>query len=199
MDPVYFMLMSRESLLRELEVYRPADAREAAMVAELAAFVRMHRACFERSLAIGHVTASAWVIDERRTHALLTHHRKLDRWLQLGGHADGEDDLRRVALREAQEESGLTAIRFATQAIYDIDVHALPARPAEPAHKHYDVRFALVADRAAPTVVSDESHELAWLPIADLAGPGTDASVGRLARKTRSLPPFADRESESIT
>jgi 8-oxo-dGTP pyrophosphatase MutT (NUDIX family) len=180
--------MSREGLLGELQAYRPADARETAMVGELAAFVRAHPDCFERSLSIGHVTASAWVVDESRTHALLTHHRKLGKWLQLGGHADGDDDVRRVALREAREESGLTAIRFADGKIYDVDVHDVPARGSEPAHKHYDVRFAFIADRTAPTVVSDESHELAWLPVADLSAPGVDPSVRRLAQKTSSLP-----------
>jgi len=180
--------VSRETLLRELDSYRPADAREGAMVAELAAFVRAYGDCFERRRTIGHVTASAWVVDENRTHALLTHHRKLGRWLQLGGHADGDDDVRRVALREAREESGLSAIRFADPAIYDVDVHEIPARPAEPAHKHYDVRFAFIADRAVPTSASAESHELAWLPIAGLDAAGVDESVRRLARKTPSLP-----------
>jgi 8-oxo-dGTP pyrophosphatase MutT (NUDIX family) len=180
--------MSREGLLGELQAYRPADARETAMVGELTAFVRAHPDCFERGLSIGHVTASAWVVDESRTHALLTHHRKLGKWLQLGGHADGDDDVRRVALREAREESGLTAIRFADGLIYDVDVHDISARGSEPAHKHYDVRFAFIADRTAPTVVSDESHELAWLPVADLAAPGVDPSVRRLAQKTSSLP-----------
>jgi 8-oxo-dGTP pyrophosphatase MutT (NUDIX family) len=133
------------------------------------------------------VTASAWLVDESLTFALLTHHRKVGRWLQLGGHADGDDDVRRVALREAREESGLTAIRFASPAIYDMDIHPIPARPGEPAHEHYDVRFALIGDRNAPTLVSAESHDLAWLPIADLAAPGGDESVRRLARKTPRL------------
>jgi 8-oxo-dGTP pyrophosphatase MutT (NUDIX family) len=177
--------MSRARLLGELALYRPADARESDMVARLTAFVDRHQRCFERELAIGHVTASAWIVDESRTFALLTHHRKLGRWLQLGGHADGDDDVRRVAMREAREESGLTAIRFAGTSIYDVDVHAIPARPGEPAHEHYDIRFALIADCAAPLIVSDESHELAWLPIASLDTAGVDESVRRLARKTR--------------
>jgi 8-oxo-dGTP pyrophosphatase MutT (NUDIX family) len=179
--------MSRASLLAELVAYTPADAREAAMRSEIAAFVRDHADCFERSLLVGHLTASAWVVDADRTHALLTHHRKLGRWLQLGGHADGDDDLRRVALREAREESGLTAIRFAGASIYDLDVHAIPAREREPAHFHYDVRFAFIADRSQPTVVSAESHELAWRPITALGDADVDPSLRRLARKTGSL------------
>jgi len=179
--------MSRASLLAELVAYAPADAREAAMRSEIAAFVRDHADCFERTLLLGHLTASAWVVDADRTHALLTHHRKLGRWLQLGGHADGDDDLRRVALREAREESGLTAIRFAGTSIYDLDVHAIPARGREPAHTHYDVRFAFIAERTQPTVVSAESHELAWRPITTLRGADVDPSLRRLALKTGSL------------
>jgi 8-oxo-dGTP pyrophosphatase MutT (NUDIX family) len=177
----------RARLLSELALYTPADAREAAMAAALTAFVSANVACFERTLLIGHLTASAWVVDETYTHALLTHHRKLGKWLQLGGHADGESDVRRAALREATEESGLATLRFAHHAIYDIDVHPIPARGAEPAHHHYDVRFAFIADRNAPLVVSEESHALAWRPIAQLDVADIDESVRRLARKTAGL------------
>jgi 8-oxo-dGTP pyrophosphatase MutT (NUDIX family) len=179
--------MSRSSLLAELAAYAPADAHERAMVDEVRSFVRDHVDCFARTLQVGHVTASAWLLDESLTATLLTHHRKLGRWLQLGGHADGDDDVRRVALREAREESGLTAIRFADERIYDVDVHLIPSRAGEPAHRHFDVRFALIADRFAPTVVSDESHALAWIPLDELDALGIDPSVRRLAAKTQTL------------
>ncbi len=179
--------MTRAALLAELGRYAPADAHERAMTQDVIAFVDAHPDCFERTCPTGHITASAWVLDEEKSHVLLTHHRKLDRWLQLGGHADGDPDVRRVARREALEESGLANIRFAQHAIYDIDVHEIPARGAEPAHKHYDVRFAFIADRAAPTVVSDESHELAWVSLGELAALGADESVIRLAAKTATL------------
>jgi 8-oxo-dGTP pyrophosphatase MutT (NUDIX family) len=178
---------TRESVLEELRGYAAADARESAMRARLIAFVAAQPDAFERSLRAGHVTASAWVVDPGHTLALLTHHRKLGRWLQLGGHADGDPDLRRVALREAREESGLRSLRLARAGIYDLDVHAIPARPGEPAHEHYDVRFALEADPAEPLVVSAESKELAWVPLAALADYGADESVLRLARKTTAL------------
>ena len=179
---------TRSTLLEELRAYLPSDAREAAMRERLIAFVTAHADAFARALQIGHVTASAWIVDPARTRALLTHHRKLGRWLQLGGHADGDPDVRRAALREAREESGLASLRFLRDEIYDLDVHPIPARAGEPAHDHYDVRFAFEADPAEPLVVSTESKELAWIPLGALAGYGADASVLRLARKTVGLP-----------
>jgi 8-oxo-dGTP pyrophosphatase MutT (NUDIX family) len=180
-------IASRASLLDELRAYVPADAREAAMRDRLIAFVAANASAFERTLAIGHVTASAWIVDPSRTRALLAHHRKLDKWLQLGGHVDGDPDVRGAALREAREESGLTSLRFAADGIYDLDVHEIPARPGEPAHEHYDVRFALEADPAEPLVTSTESYALAWIALGDLAAYGADESVLRLSRKTGSI------------
>jgi 8-oxo-dGTP pyrophosphatase MutT (NUDIX family) len=133
----------REWLLNKLRVHTPRDAHEAAMAEALRQFVANHANCFERSLRIGHITGSAWIVDRGRTHALLTHHRKLNKWLQLGGHADGDPDILRVALREAREESNLDAIRPVSEDIFDVDIHVIPARGAEPEHLHYDVRFLL--------------------------------------------------------
>lgn len=178
---------TRTGLLAELRAYGPFDAREAAMRERLAAFVAAQPRAFERALAIGHVTASAWIVDPARTRALLAHHRKLGKWLQLGGHVDGDPDVRAAALREAREESGLTSLRLVSERIYDLDVHAIPARPGEPAHDHYDVRFAFEADPAEPLVVNAESHALAWVALGDLPAYGADESVLRLARKTGAL------------
>jgi 8-oxo-dGTP pyrophosphatase MutT (NUDIX family) len=115
---------------------------------------------------------------------LLTHHRKLGLWLQLGGHADGDSDLARVALKEAEEESGLRDLALAP-GIFDLDRHWIPQHREVPPHWHYDVRFVVRAygDEEA-FVVSDESHDLAWRDIAALADdPDADASVRRMARK----------------
>ena len=114
------------------------------------AFVEQNEMCFERSLDIGHITGSAWVLDFHRTHTLLTHHAKLDKWLQLGGHSDGDPDTLEVALREVREESGLVEVRPISEAIFDVDAHLIPARGAEPEHIHYDIRFLAEADREAP-------------------------------------------------
>src|SRR5688572_24376371 len=103
--------MHRRSLISLLEAYTPSDATDAAARDRILRFVRAHDDCFERTLLEGHVTGSAWIVNPARTRCLLTHHRKLDRWLQLGGHADGQTDILEVAMREAVEESGLTSLR----------------------------------------------------------------------------------------
>ncbi len=159
------------------------------MVNRVRAFVAAYDACFERSLAVGHVTGSAWVVSRTRDAAVLVHHRKLDKWLQPGGHADGDPDVRAVARREAIEETGLATLDPALPGIFDIDVHAIPARPGEPAHEHFDLRFAFFADRADALAVSAESHDVAWIAFADIEGYAIDESVRRLVRKTSALPP----------
>ncbi|MBM3990535.1 MAG: NUDIX hydrolase [Planctomycetes bacterium] len=138
-----------------------------------------------RTLLEGHLTASALVVDARGERALLTHHRKLGRWLQLGGHCDGDANLAHVALREATEESGIPDLAVLPWPL-DLDIHAIPARPGgaqragEPEHLHYDTRFLVVAPPGALEVTSDESLELRWVAPDELEQLSTDASVRRL-------------------
>lgn len=175
--------MHRRALLNLLAAHQPFDDAEAAALREITAFVQAHPDCFERSLDIGHVTGSAWLIDESGQRALLTHHRKLDKWLQLGGHADGNPDVLAVAIREAEEESGLQDIVPVSTAIFDVDVHPIPAHGGVPPHVHYDVRFLLRARGPTDFVVSDESHDLAWVRANEIPTLNTDDSVLRMGKK----------------
>ena len=177
--------MHRNLLLERLSAHTPYDGHEAVMMEALRQFVAAHADCFERSLQIGHITGSAWIVDRDRTHALLTHHRKLNKWLQLGGHADGDPDILRVALREAREESNLEAIRPVSEDIFDVDIHVIPARGAEPEHLHYDVRFLFEADRSAPIAASEESRSLVWMPLAEISRVNPEESLARMVAKTR--------------
>jgi 8-oxo-dGTP pyrophosphatase MutT (NUDIX family) len=140
-------------------------------------------AAFHRDCWPGHFTGSAWLVSADGRRALLTHHRKLDRWLQLGGHADGDIDLRAVALREATEESGLGGLQV-DAGIFDIDCHAIPARGGEPEHWHHDVRFVVRAGGDERFSVSVESKALAWVDIEELARrDDIDASLRRMATR----------------
>ncbi len=142
--------------------------------------------CFKPELQIGHVTGSAWIVNKARDVALLTHHKKLNIWVQLGGHADGDSNIQRVAEREALEESGLMDLVTVSPEIFDIDIHEIPARKTEPAHYHYDCRFLIQAETEDYTV-SDESHDLKWIPLADMSTYTTEESVLRMVRKTASF------------
>ncbi len=172
------------ALLRQHES-RAEAGREAAILAEFFPFIAAYPDCLSRSCLEGHLTASAWVVDAERTRVLLTHHRKLNLWIQLGGHADGEADLLAAALREVREESGLTRVRAVSAEVFDVDRHRIPARKTEPEHWHFDVRFLIEADPAEPVVVSDESHDVAWVPLADVTRLNAEDSVARMVRKTR--------------
>ena len=176
----------RDQVLTLLRAHaaKPLDAHEAAMAADMIRFVEAHSECAERTFQIGHLTGSAWIVDRERKRTLLTHHRKLNKWLQLGGHADGQLDLQAVAMREAHEESGLTRLRVVDAAIFDVDRHLIPARKTEPDHWHYDIRFMIEADPDEPFVVSDESHDLAWIEVARMAEFNAEESMARMARKT---------------
>jgi 8-oxo-dGTP pyrophosphatase MutT (NUDIX family) len=182
---------ARRALLEHLPAYLRRFPDEADVVARFRAFVTAHPDCFERSCAPGHVTGSAWIVSHDRRRFLLTHHRKLRRWLQLGGHADGDPDTAAVALREATEESGvaglaLVAIDGRVQPL-DLDAHEIPARGDEPAHVHYDVRFLVVAPPDARTTVGAESLDLRWFAADERLAVDHDESVARLLRKARAV------------
>lgn len=174
--------MHRRPLLNLLDRYLARWPDEAETVAQFRDLVVAHEDCFERTCLPGHITGSAWLVDDTGTRVLLTHHKKLNRWLQLGGHSDGEPDTLEAARREAEEESGLTAVAL-DDVPMDLDVHEIPARGVEPAHYHYDVRFAFRVEGTTNFVVSDESHDLAWVPIHEIGAYTDDESVLRLARK----------------
>lgn len=142
-------------------------------------FLDEHPDALERSSTTGHFTASALVLDARRERALLTHHVKLGRWLQIGGHCDGDANAAGVALREVREESRLTGLLIDPRPI-DLDIHTIPARPGEPEHQHLDVRFLVHAPGRAEPRPNHESLEMAWFGPHDLGGLHTDASVRRL-------------------
>ncbi len=170
-------------LIEMLERHDPFDDLERAHRERALTFIREARACTSRATLEGHVTASAWIVSPDRKSVLLTHHRKLDRWLQLGGHVEGDRAIQQAALREAIEESGIDDIRLVNDALFDIDVHPIPARGAEPAHFHYDFRFLMQAGRP-DFVVGDESINLAWVDIAAITIGEEDDSIVRMAIKT---------------
>ncbi len=181
--------MHRQLLLNLLRQHPPADAGEQDMTAATIAFVASQPDCFERSLLTGHITGSAFIIDRnQRQRTLLIHHRKLNRWLQPGGHADGHPDVAAVALREAQEETGLRLLQLVgppngTPPIFDVDIHRIPARTNEPAHLHYDIRFLVEADPNEPFGLSEERVNIRWFLLEEAIFYAESESIERMVRK----------------
>jgi 8-oxo-dGTP pyrophosphatase MutT (NUDIX family) len=159
-----------------------AALADAQVLAQFRALLALAPGCYRRDCWPGHFTGAAWLVSPTGGQVLLTHHRKLDRWLQLGGHADGDSDLGRVALREATEESGLDGLAL-EPAIFDLDRHWIPPRAPDPGHWHYDVRFVVRATHSTQFVVSAESKALEWRDVAAIANDARfDDSMRRMSR-----------------
>ena len=146
------------------------------------AFVDGHPDALHRSCEVGHLTGSALVVDPSTRCALLLFHAKVRRWLQPGGHADGDANLAAVALREATEETGIDGLAVHPVPI-DLDVHRfVSARRDEPDHDHHDVRFLVVSPPGAQPAINHESEGARWVAFGDLASIGVDDGVLRMAR-----------------
>ena len=173
--------MHRRKLLEGLRVYQQANPEELELVDRFDSFINENVDCFDRSNLEGHVTGSAWLVSPDGRQVLLTHHKKLGRWLQLGGHSDGEPNTLLVSQREAEEESGLK-VQPLDESIFDIDIHEIPARADEPTHLHFDVRFLFRA-RDLKFVVSSESHDLRWVDLLNIEQFSNEWSVVRMRDK----------------
>lgn len=162
----------------------PLGDEERAMADDAIAFIGGHPDCLLRSCLPGHLTGSAWVMNPAGTRVLLTLHRKLGRWLNPGGHADGDADLPAVGLREAREESGLPGVRLVSPALFDFDRHWIPERRDVPGHFHYDFRFLCEADDREPLQITEESTDLAWVDRSEVLKLNPAESIRRLVVKS---------------
>ncbi|MBN2873023.1 MAG: NUDIX hydrolase [Halothiobacillaceae bacterium] len=182
--------MHRCDLLEQLARYETRHLDEAAFVERARQFVATHPDTFYRHHLPAHVSASTWVVNPSRYAVLLMHHRKLDRWLQPGGHADGDTDMRQVALKECAEETGVAPehIRLVHEAIFDVDIHSTQ-EPFEGAieHHHIDIRYLVEIDDSLPVPGNEESFELRWVPLSMVARLNNSRSTLRMVEKTRRM------------
>jgi 8-oxo-dGTP pyrophosphatase MutT (NUDIX family) len=181
--------MHRQELLNLLRRHRTRFMDEAAYIRRASTFVEEHEDIFYRELWPAHVTGSAWVVSPDRESVLMLHHRKLDQWFQPGGHADGDNDVLRVALRETSEETGLDPahIRLIDEAVFDVDIHTILASHEAPRHEHIDIRFLVEIDDSLPLPGSDEAHEVLWVDFHDISRFNNNRSTYRMVEKTREL------------
>lgn len=183
-----YLSSDKETFKKQLLAYVPKQEAEKAFQQRMLFLLDNYPNCFERSLLHAHFTASAWVVNKELTHCLLTHHAKLDRWLQIGGHADGDPELRRVCLKEVSEESGLKDICLADGQIFDLDIHLIPERKGIPAHDHYDVRFLVFGNMDEELQINHESKQMKWLTLAEAAAYSeANDSIVRMINKTVEL------------
>ncbi len=186
--------MKRTPVLGMLKSYETADGPEKQMLRDIIGFIERHPDCFERSLQEGHITASAWIINPAGTHVLLIHHVKLDKWLQPGGHCDGDADVLNVAMKEANEETGLV-VKPLHPAIFDIDNHPIPPRKGIPGHIHYDIRFLLTAEMGEDELPgNNEVNAIRWIKLEDVHRYNSEDSIMRMVRKLSLLPGFDRRD-----
>ena len=181
--------MHRQELLQLLTNHKTRFMDELAFVRRSIAFVEHHEDVFYRELWPAHVTGSAWVVSPGRSQVLMMHHKKLDQWFQPGGHADGESDIIRVALKETAEETGIDAtdIKLVDSSVFDVDIHTIPARGADPEHQHIDIRFLVEIDNDLPVPGNDESHEILWIDLPNVSRYNRNRSTYRMLEKTRAM------------
>ena len=180
----------RARVLEVLESHRAFDGDEAQDVDFITRFVRTHADCFGKDNSRGHITGSAFVLDPTG-RILLTFHRKLQRWLQLGGHSEVDEvDPSQTARREALEESGLDFIEFHPtigRSPIDIDVHLIPENTKEGAHHHLDFRYVFFAPDPDAIVCGEESIDLRWFELTETANLGFDPALERAIGKLTAM------------
>lgn len=180
--------MSRASaLVDQLRSYVPVDGLEEQHHRAVVDLLTKTAEPFSRhTFAPGHITASCFIVDGDRL--LLHRDRRLGRWLQMGGHVEDGESPQETSLREGAEESGLKDLAFLVDAVFDLDVHAIPAGKGEPDHHHYDVRF--LAHTSTPASISidrRESEDLAWVPLEAAVALMNEEASTRVIRKIEKL------------
>ena len=176
-------------LIALLAHHRAADPEEEASLLKILKFLSLSPGPFDRGNAEGHITGSGVVGRPDGSAFLLVHHRRLDRWLQPGGHTDPEDaDVLATALREVLEETGVRAEPVDVgRRPFDVDVHSIPARKGEPEHLHFDLRFLATAAETALTPHPEETREARWFTVEEARAAGADTSVQRALEKASRL------------
>jgi len=177
----------KKEIKQLLSRYEPYDEHNAEQFEKLIEFVDSQDQLFGKKNPLGHITASAWIVDQDYKYVLLTHHVKLNRWLQLGGHTEEDETIIESAIREAFEESGLGSIDMVTREIFDLDVHEIPVYGTTERHFHYDLRFLMVASRSESLSISNESHDLRWFELEEVIRYTDEHSIIRMIDKTRHL------------
>lgn len=177
-------------LVQQLQTYTPFDELEARYVEQLQQFLRETDNAYDRSNLVAHVVADAWIVNPARDKVVLVEHRLSKRWVAPGGHCDGNPDVLANAIREAEEETGITNLKQLLHgAIFDVHVGLIETRKKnaviEPRHLHFDLCYAFEVPDATPLTISEESTNLAWVAIDEINN--IDYSPGHYRRPAKTI------------
>lgn len=166
-------------IYEQIKAYRPWNEQERQDQAVILAFLERNPDAFYRTNLLAHMTASAWVVNPQRSKVLMVYHRLYDSWSWTGGHADGEEDLLAVALREVREETGVQRLRPVTEEIYSLEVLTVDGHEKHgryvPSHLHLNVTYLLEAEEDQPLRVCEaENSGVAWFSLADALSASTE-------------------------
>lgn len=177
--------MTKLNLIELLNNYHPSDLKEKKYKNEMIEFLKKNDVFLGKENKKGHITASSIIVSKNRNEVLFTYHKKLNKWLQLGGHTEINEHILESALREAKEESGLKNIKIINEKIFDIDIHKIPKYHNEEEHFHYDIRFLFEADRKDLIKISNESKDLKWIKIDEIRKYTNSESIIRPIEKIK--------------
>ena len=166
-------------IYQQIKAYRPWNEQERQDQVLILDFLRKNSDAFYRTNLLAHMTASAWVVNPQRSKVLMVYHRLYDSWSWAGGHADGEEDLLAVALREVREETGVQRLRPVTEEIYSLEVLTVDGHEKHgryvPSHLHLNVTYLLEAEEDQPLRVCEaENSGVAWFSLADALSASTE-------------------------
>ena len=173
-------------VLTYLNQYKINYPNEIEKIDNFVDFIRTDEKCYLRENLDRHITASCLLFNTAKDSILLTHHKKLNSWLPLGGHADGEPDPLIVAIKEAQEEAGIDEIKVLNSVPIDIDIHHIPQYQNTPPHLHYDLVF-LLQSQNDNFLISEESLDLRWVKLDEITNLNPEERVARVMHKISIL------------
>tara|TARA_R110000868_G_scaffold112681_4_gene303233 strand:- start:557 stop:1105 length:549 start_codon:yes stop_codon:yes gene_type:complete len=178
-------MIEKQELIQQVEAYPKNDSHKQ----KILEFLAINKDFWTKSNTLGQITASCWVLNKDRTKALMTHHKKLNRWLQIGGHLEPEDgSIVDSCIRELKEESGLTQFKLLQEEIFDLDVHDIPeSKKGVPAHIHYDIRMFFEAnENEIIQFDKEESNKIVWMNLTEIEKLN-DESILRMIRKSNAI------------
>ena len=166
-------------LEKQLEEYAPYNEQEERDLALIRKLLVQENGIFDRSCLFAHMTASAWVVNQERNKVLMAYHKIYDSWAWLGGHADGERDLLKVAFKEVKEESGVVHVRPLLETPFSIEVLTVDGHEKRgsyvSSHLHLNVTYLLEADERDPLwKKEDENSGVAWFGLEEAVKASTE-------------------------